>query len=188
MVCGTQVHLVHPILHVYFALSDDLQFERQKMLGSYCGVCRAWCCCLFHFSACRVDEGILFTFCGLAEYPACREGEGTLWIILRACRAVEIDPLQLSKLLCQDQRGGYRYSLSPFVLGNYYLFSIVFLQSFLAYCLGLWRVLVCPCLVTMLRQAPCSGPLRLALHRPLSPSPSPLIFATGRGWSQFHVT
>lgn len=184
MVCGTQVHLVHPILHVHTALSDYLQFERQKMLGSY-----ARCSCLFQFSACRVDEVILFTFCGLAEYPACWVGEGTPWTILRACRAVEFFLSPTFQLIMSRYEGRVQYShLSPLVLGNYYLFQLVFLQSFLAYCLGLWRVRVRPCLVTMPRQVPCSGPLRLLCIGHFLLPHLRLNFATGHGWSQPHVT
>jgi hypothetical protein len=162
MVCGTQVHLVHPMLHVHIARSDYLQFERQMMLGSYCGVCRARYCCLFQYSTCRVDEVILFTFCGLAEYPACWVGEGIPWTILRACRAVEIDLSPTFQLIMSRSEG--RVQVQPSVstcLGQLLSFQISFLQSFLAYCLGLWWVLVRLCLVTMPRQVPCSGPLRL---------------------------
>jgi hypothetical protein len=161
LVCGTRVHLVHPILHAHTALSDQ-QFVRQKILGFLRSLQSLVLLPLSLFCEWTV------VFCGLAEL-------------------LEVGPHHiffcgLAELLEVGPHETYYDKISEACTVVCLLLSFnnfPLMQSFFASCRGLWRVLVSPCLVTMSKEVLCSGPLRLVWHRSLSPSQSPLNFATG---------
>jgi len=91
MVCEVQIHLVHPIMHVYTALSD-FYYSNGKRFGSFCGVCRSRYCCL-------VPEA------EPVDLPAVLQSHGCL----TPPNTMMADHIgDLSAVLTEDQRGMYR--------------------------------------------------------------------------------